>query len=423
MNYRFLTSTKPLGGRIKQLPKDFIVEEIGSDYKTSVKYLPDKKIETIDWENVFNEKKDGENYLILDMEKHNLSTIQAISEMSRFLRLSKSRFGYAGLKDKRSISSQKISLYDPTIERLSKFYFKDIKTYNPSWSSKKIDIGDLKENKFIITIRQIKNFSESEIKEIILNAFKEINEKGLINYFGEQRFGGSREVTAKVGKELLYKNYSEAVMLYLTEPSDFEEEDLKNARKDILETKDFKKWSSSFPSRSGFEVSMLNYLSENPNDFLGCFKNLSKSMQFLFIHAYQSYIFNEIINLRIDKGFGTEKIDGDKIIEDKIYLQLFGYDSKFLDHKAGEIEKEIFKKENVHFKHFFNKDYSVLCVKGDFRPLLTFPRNLELISISDDELNQEDMPGSKKATISFILDKGQYATVLVREIIKKENIG
>jgi tRNA pseudouridine13 synthase len=423
MDYRYLTTTKGLGGRIKQLPEDFIVEEAGEGYTTTVKYLPDKKIETIDWKEVFEKRKPGEDHLILDMEKHNVSTMHAISEMSRFLRLSKSRFGYAGLKDKRSISSQKISLYDPTIDRLSKFYFKDIKTYNPLWSSKKIDIGDLEENKFTITIRQIQGFSEKEVEEIILKAFKEIEEKGLINYFGEQRFGGSREITAKVGKELLYKNYKEAILLYLTSPSEYESEEMTLARKDILETKDFKKWASSFPSRSGFEVTMLNHLANNPEDYLGAFKALSKSMQFLFLHAYQSYLFNEIINLRIDKGYFLEPLEGDKIINGKIHLQLFGHDSKFLEGKAGEVEKEIFKKEKVDFKHFFNRDYSVLSCKGDFRPVLTFPKDLKFLSVSLDDLNQEELPGSLKATVSFTLDKGQYATVLIRELIKLENIG
>jgi len=250
MDYRYITDTKGLGGRIKQLPQDFIVEEIGLDYETSVKYLPDKKIETIDWEKIFENKEEGKDHLILDLEKHNLSTMQAISQMSRFLRLSKSRFGYAGLKDKRSISSQKISLYNPELERLSKFYFKDIKTYNPFWSSKKIDIGDLKENRFIITIRQIEGLSKEEIKEIIETNFLKINQKGLINYFGEQRFGGAREVTAKVGKHLILKEYKKAIMLYLTSPSPYEDQDLKNAREDILKTNDFKKWASSFPSKS-----------------------------------------------------------------------------------------------------------------------------------------------------------------------------
>lgn len=419
MEYRYLTSTKGLGGRIKQLPQDFIVEEIGEDYITSVKYLPDKKIETIDWQEVFNKKEKGQDYLILDMEKHNLSTIQAISEMSRFLRLSKSRFGYAGLKDKRSISSQKISLYDPSLERLSKFYFKDIKTYNPLWSFKKIDIGDLKENRFVITIRQIEGMLKEDIEKIILNCFKEIEEKGLINYFGEQRFGGAREITAKVGKHLILKEYKKAVLLYLTSPSLYEEQALKEAREDILKNQDFKKWSSSFPSKSGFEITLLNHLANNPDDFLGAFKSISRPMQYLFIHAYQSYLFNEIINYRIDNGFSLRPLEGDKVIDGVLNLQLFGFDSKFLEGRAGEIEKEIFKKEGIDFRNFFNKEYSVLCCKGEFRPVLTFVKELKIISVQEDDLNH----GKMKATVSFVLDKGQYATVLIREIIKKEDIG
>jgi len=419
MDYRYVTDTKGLGGRIKQLPQDFIVEEIGLDYETSVKYLPDKKIETIDWEKIFENKEEGKDHLILDLEKHNLSTMQAISQMSRFLRLSKSRFGYAGLKDKRSISSQKISLYNPELERLSKFYFKDIKTYNPFWSSKKIDIGDLKENRFIITIRQIEGFSKEEIENLINKTIIEINQKGLINYFGEQRFGGAREVTAKVGKFLIFKEYKKAIMLYLTSPSPYEDDVLKNAREDILKTNDFKKWASSFPSKSGFEVPILNHLANNPDDYLGAFKSLSKSMQYLFIHAYQSYLFNEIINYRIDKKYFLKPLDGDKIINGVLHLPLFGYDSKFLENVAGEIEKEIFKKEGIDFRHFFNKDYSVLSCKGDFRPVIIFPKELKLVSVQEDDLNI----GQMKATVSFVLDKGQYATVLIRELIKKEDIG
>ncbi len=423
MEYKYLTTTKGLGGRIKQLPQDFIVEEIGSDYTTSVKYLPDKKIENIDWDFIFKEKTDDKEYLLLDLEKHNISTPKAISEMSRFLKISKSRIGYAGLKDKRSISSQKISLFNPDKERLSKFYFKDIKTYNPIWSNKKIEIGSLKENRFKITIRQIVSLTEEKIKKIIRDAFSQIEDKGLINYFGEQRFGGQREITAKVGKELILKNYKEAVMLYLTHPSIYENEETIFARKDIKENQDFKKWASFFPLKTGYEIQLLNHLAKNPTDFLGAIKILPKSIQYLFLHAYQSYLFNEIINLRIKKGYQTNKISGDKIIDNKIHFQLFGYDSKFLEGDAGEIEKEIFKKEEINFKHFFNKDYSVLSVSGDFRSFLTNPKDLKLIEVLEDELNQENMPDSKKATISFILDKGQYATVLIREIIKLENIG
>jgi len=48
--------------------------------------------------------------------------------------------------------------------------------------------------------------------------------------------------------------------------------------------------------------------------------------------------------------------------------------------------------------------------------------DFKLLDISEDELNQEELPGSLKVKVSFTLDKGEYATVLLRELIKRENI-
>lgn len=424
MDFRYLTTTKGIGGRIKQLPQDFVVEEKGFDYSTNVNFLPDKKVPEIDWKFVFENKPAGKPHLYLDLEKHNLSTAQAISQMSRFLQFSKKRFGYAGLKDKRSISSQRVSLYDPNLDRLSKFYFKDIKVYNPSWHSEKISIGDLKENHFKITIRQITSFTKPLLEKTIIECFQEIKKNGLLNYFGEQRFGVSREVTSEVGKHLIFKDYKQAVLVYLTKLSPFDSLEVKQARQDLLLNKDFKKWCSVFPLKDGFERTLLNHLSKHPDDYFGAFKTLSRPMQFLFVHAYQSFLFNEMINYRLDNKLSlSTPLPEDKVINGVVALQLFGYDSKFSEGKLGEMEKDIFKREGINFKHFYNKDYNTLSCKGDFRESIIFPRDLKLLSIEEDDLNQKDLPGSLKATVSFVLDKGQYATVLIRELIKLKHIG
>jgi tRNA(Glu) U13 pseudouridine synthase TruD len=34
MEFKYLTTTPPIGGRIKQICDDFLVEEIGKDYNT-----------------------------------------------------------------------------------------------------------------------------------------------------------------------------------------------------------------------------------------------------------------------------------------------------------------------------------------------------------------------------------------------------
>lgn len=418
MDYNYITTTKGTGGRIKQLCKDFLVEEIGLDYKTTISYIPFEKKVEIDW-NTFFETKENYDQLHLDLEKFNYSTTSAINEVSRFLRTSKKRIGYAGLKDKRAITVQRISIYEPTKERFSKFNFKNIKVYNPSWSNKKIDIGDLKQNKFTITIRQIKNHTREELQEIFLNFKNQINDSGIINYFGEQRFGGSRNITHRVGKLILQRNYKDAILLYLTETNPLENEEISKKRKELKTSLDFGKFAKDFPSRTGYESPILNYLSKHPEDYLGAFKVLPKAIQYLFVHAYQSHLFNEIVNERIKRGL-LSQIDGDIVIDRNVMIPLFGFASQFSEGIAGEIEQQILKKEEITLNDFFNKDHSVFSSKGEYRALKVLVYDLELLEIENDDENKECV----SLKFSFILDKGNYATNIARELIKpKEEYG
>lgn len=417
MEFNYITTTKGTGGRIKQFCEDFIVEEIGRDYQTKLTYLPDKKVPEINWEEVF-EKKEYNDQLLVDLEKINYSTVSAINEISRFLRTSKRRIGYAGLKDKRAITVQRISIFEPTKERISKLYFKNIKIYNPSWAKDRIDIGDLKQNRFTITVRRINGFSKEELNSLFLEFSNQINNTGLINYFGEQRFGGLRDITHKVGKLILQRNYKEAILLYLTDTQEFESEELTKKRQELKEDLDFGKHARDFPSKSGYESPILNYLAKHPEDYLGAFQVLPKAVQYLFIHAYQSYLFNEIITERIKKGFGVSKIEGDTILNGEIAIPLFGFASQFSEGVAGKIEHEILDKEGVSLSDFYNRDYSVFSSKGDYRPIRIPVYDLKLLEIKVDEKNQEEFPESLTLIFSFTLDKGNYATNLARELIK-----
>ncbi len=415
MKYLYLTTTQPIGGRIKEIADDFIVEEIGVDYKTQVKYLPDKRV-YVEWDKFFLENPE-KKILHVDFEKKGLSTTAAINQLSRFLRISKKKIGYAGLKDKRAITCQRISISDVPKERISKFYYKNIKIYNPAYKEKEITIGDLKQNKFIITVRQISLFDY--LDKIVSEFVKEIYEKGIINYYGEQRFGGVREITHKIGKLLLQRKYKEAIILYLTQTNEYEEEHIKKAREDLKKDLDYRKHASDFPARAGYEKQMLNHLANQPEDYLGAIKCLPKGIQYLFVHAYQSFLFNQLVNLRLEKGFGVKQIEGDKIINDKIHLPLFGYETQFSSGLAGQLEREVLKKEDISLLDFKNQDYGALSSQGEYRKFVSEVYDLKLEEITDDEIN----PGKKKIKLSFVLDKGQYATNLLRELIKPEKIG
>ena len=77
-------------------------------------------MEEKNWEKFKLESKERKNKnLHLELEKFNYDLNFAIRIIARSLRISRKRFGYAGLKDKRAITAQRISILNPEVEKLA----------------------------------------------------------------------------------------------------------------------------------------------------------------------------------------------------------------------------------------------------------------------------------------------------------------
>src|SRR3989344_8294812 len=408
----YTTTTKGIGGEIKRKIPDFIVREIPRNGKK----LENKAFG--DWEGKkeielkIPQQPESMDQLYLEMEKFNLDTNEAVKRIARALRFSQKRIGYAGMKDKRAITIQKISIWQPDVQLVEKFYSRYISLSNPSWGTEKLTIGNLSKNEFEITIRNIE-MKESELKKTTEKSLKEM-ENGVANYFGEQRFGGIRKVTHRVGKEFIKGNFENAIMMYLTSPAKEEEESIAIARKNLAETKDFVKATKEFPTKFRYERLILQHLCKFPRDYVGAFQMLPKNLVYMFTHAYQSYLFNEIINERIERGIGLKAVEGD-VLEDEIPIgALFGIDSELATGIPGEIEKKILKNENLKLSDFKVKGFPELSCTGTRKKISLKPENPKILKIMEDETNE----GKLKISLSFTLDKGNYATTNLRELMK-----
>ena len=234
------------------------------------------------------------------------------------------------------------------------------------------------------------------------------------NYYGEQRFGGYRDVTHVVGKLLLQGKIEEAVMTYLGKPSEGEEDAIAEARKNVLETKNFSRALVEFPDKLHFEVAMLNHLVKTPSDFAGAFQRLPKKTRFLFTHAYQSHVFNRIVAERVKKGL-FYPMEGD-ILENGIPTALLpGSESKMAHGIPGEIEERILRDEKIDASLFKNTKMGELSSWGARKPIVLRANEFKLLEVTDDMFYE----GKKCATVSFWLEKGAYATTLLRELIKE----
>ncbi|RLI88513.1 MAG: tRNA pseudouridine(13) synthase TruD [Candidatus Altiarchaeales archaeon] len=383
----YASRTEGIGGRIKQIPEDFIVEEI----------TPDGKILEIGNRGIENKNQEEKEYVHFTLQKYNWDTMKAIKEISRRLGISHKRFGFAGTKDKRALTTQRVSLWNKKIEDLERVRIKDIKLKDFRYEDERINLGDLLGNRFTVVIRNLE-YDEEIIRERISSLMNEL--KGQIpSFFGVQRFGTVRPITHLVGKEILKKNFKGAVMIYLSMEFEGEDEEVKEVRKTLRETGDFRETLKNFPKHLGYENAMLNFLvkERKKENFIGALRKLPKKLRQMFIHAYQAYIFNKSLSEYIKRGIVVER------------LPLVGYKTEI-----DEITSRILNEEGISQEDFRVDSMPELSSKGEYRNCFAIVENLEIINIRDDELNE----GKKRLTIRFSLGKGNYATVFLREVMK-----
>ena len=146
----------------KQSPRDFVVEEIP----------------------LYPFSGEGE-HLVLFVRKKNLSTTEMVGAIARYLGIKNKEIGYAGLKDKHAMTKQYISLHRKYEEALDSFSHESIKILSKTYHNNKIRIGHLKANRFYIRLKKVNPTNAAKIDE----AVKNIDKKGMPNFFGYQRFG------------------------------------------------------------------------------------------------------------------------------------------------------------------------------------------------------------------------------------------
>jgi len=125
------------------------------------------------------------NFLILKVQKVELTTWDMIAAFAQFLNVSAEKIGYAGLKDKHATTTQYISIESKYEKTLKKFKHPQIKILSITRDKYSIRMGDLVGNRFIINLFEVDKIEAGQIEKRALKSVK----NGLPNYFGYQRFG------------------------------------------------------------------------------------------------------------------------------------------------------------------------------------------------------------------------------------------
>lgn len=407
----YLTKSPGIGGKLKKEIDDFIVEEIPVELAR---------------------KSDGKN-LILKIRLKNWETNRFVIALAKILGVGKNAITFAGTKDKRAITTQYFCVNN--FIGNADINLKDVEVLEVFRSDKCLDLGDLYGNNFRIRVSDIKNDSE----EIIKNVLSEMGSGQFPNFFGVQRFGSSRPVTHIVGRFIVERNFEEAVRNYIGLVFSFDRD--KEARKYFYDTLDPEGTLKLIKGKMDYEYIMLKHLIEKPGDYKGAIERLPRTLKMMFVHGYQSYLFNKILSRRLKNYSIFEPIAGDivlpvdkyglpisdryisvtsenidtirkRINERKAYISgvLFGSESTLSGGEMGEIERSVIEEENIKESMFRIKEIREISSKGSRRALST------------PFLNLEYYVENGNANFSFALFRGSYATSFLREFMKQAEI-
>lgn len=176
-----------IGGRMRTCPEDFDVAEIPA----------------------YDISGDGE-HLFLEITKKQITTQAAISELAGILNCKSSDIGYAGMKDRQAVTTQRISvpaeIWPEELHRTEngkeEFSIPEGLTFTAKVLGRhnnKLKTGHLRGNRFKIRVRG----AAENWKELTEPIRKAITERGFANFYGPQRFGRSGD-NAQIGLKALH---------------------------------------------------------------------------------------------------------------------------------------------------------------------------------------------------------------------------
>lgn len=282
----------------------------------------------------------GGDYLHFTLYKENKDTMDAVNQIARMLKIKANNFGFAGTKDRRAATVQRISAFHAKHQTLDflNSQIPAIKMGDYKYSKYPIQLGDHGGNEFKITVKNV-SVSRGQgcslkrrvqmTTQAVESAVAEMAKYGFINYFGLQRFGTHFIGTHELGKMLLMEDY-EAVIDgilhvdpdYMSKVMSGSVEETPANRDEINRVRAIIQWKTArnakaalqyMPRRFGSEMNVISHLAKNPRDPQGAILTITRGMRNLYLHAYQSYVWNHAVSYRWAK-YGSKVIPGDLVL-------------------------------------------------------------------------------------------------------------
>ena len=380
--------------QIKEKPEDFIVSEVADIYPEG----------------------QGEYGLYL-LKKENLSTWDVLGRIARRLRISMDSIGFGGLKDKRAIAHQFITIKNGPRKDLK---FSGYELVYLGQTRKPMSKDLLLGNRFEIVVRDLSVEEEKFEREVEL-----VRRYGLANYFDDQRFGSVKVSKEFAVKEIIKGNYEKALYLMLAEGSPADIERTRKFRNCLKKNwGDFEKCLELAEIK--WEKRLIEFLSKHKpskRTFKRALGMVDKEYLFFLGNAYQSYIWNKVLQKVLTKleieVFEAPYLLGKLLfyrevreeaweVLKELKLPMPSPKLQLSEEKGialGKIYEEVCKEEGFSGLGALRTFVKGLVFKTYPRPAVVFPKDLEWEKLNENSIK-----------LKFFLEKGSYATLVIKRL-------
>lgn len=419
----YLTPDLPgVGGVLKERNEDFLVEE----------------------QPLYEPAGEGE-HVYLFIEKNGLTTIDAVHRIARGFHMHRRNIGYAGLKDKHAVTRQHVSLWLPGVEE--ERVVEGVQRVNETqqklkilWHERhanKLKRGHHGGNRFVIRLRNVEPTHVVRAKAVM----DVLAKRGVPNYVGDQRFG-YRQNSHRTGKALLLGDF-EAVIKEMLEADALSESEYVKQGRAFVRAGEYEEALKVWPKSLRYDRQLLDALrqGQSPRDAV---MRIDGNQRAFLVSAWQSAVFNEVLNERVQAGAFDRLLPGDLAwkhdsratfeVDDETFEQdnapggrveqgllspsgpLWGSEMPRASDEPGRIESQALVDAGVTEAQLSGTGEDPRAVaEGRRRPLR--------ILLKDPDISGGVDEFGAYIKASFELTRGAYATMVLREVMKSVEQG
>lgn len=395
----------PLGGRLKERPSDFIVEEMPA-------YEP---------------CGEGE-HLYLGIQKVNMPHTEMLGLIGRHFHVEESAIGFAGMKDRVAVTHQMLSVHLPVDRPVGELRHDRLTVMWAKRHSNKLRRGHLRGNRFVIRVRGV----DPMLAPTVQRRMQALEKRGIPDFFGEQRFG-YRLNNPLIGMLFARGSWRPLLDELLgSRGAPFPPHQM--AARELYDRGDFQGAHDLWGRNDQAERIALRALAKG-RDAAGAVRAVPAHTRSFWMSALQGAVFNHVLDRRVRDGTFGEVLAGDVAVLAGT-SSIFGIDPHVdagalaelrmrctnLDISAtgpipgpgmlaaggapGEIEALAHAAWGVEPSHFAPP---ALEGEGARRPLRILMRDWSVDSGVDEH--------GGYIRLSFDLPKGAFATVLCQEVV------